>query len=275
MGCVSMDLSAIKWATAGIVLAAAWVGGWLGYGPSRLRLGHHGLGYSNAFASGVVLGTGLLHMLPEASHVWNDLYPHYPVAPFLAGLAFLLLLLIEHVLLSHRGHRHGELAPHGTHELAGELAVHAADRPISAYVLLVGLSIHSLLAGIALGAQSEVRGTIAVLVAIVAHKATEGFAIGVSLASSEVAQAQALRLLAAFATATPIGIALGMIAAGSMSGTAGQAFEASFSAIAGGTFLYIASLDMIGEEFSHGERSFTKWCWATFGLLLVASLAGH
>ncbi len=267
-----MSLFGIKWALAGVVFAAGWAGGWLAFRSSRAPALAGRLGHTNAFASGIILGTGLMHMLPEAHQELHRARPDYPIAFLLAGLSFLLLLLIEHVLLAQRGHAHGDIAPHGKHELAGELAVHATDNRFAAYVLLLGLSIHAVLAGIALGAQTSLERTLAVLVAILAHKSTAGFALGISLSRNHVGADLARSLLIAFAAATPAGIAIGTLAA-SMTGDLANAFEAIFSAVAAGTFIYIASLDMIGEEFSHGDEPFAKWCWATAGLAIAALLA--
>lgn len=270
-----MNLAEIKAILMGVVFAAGLAGGllaWLTSGRPRFA-GH--VGHANAFASGIILGTGLLHMLPEAHEALHEIYPGYPLAFLLAALAFFLLLLIEHVLLGQSGHSHGDKTTHGQHELADEVAVHAAAHHMSAYVLLAGLSIHSVLSGIALGAQTSLERALAVSAALVCHKATEGFALGVSLARNDVPARLSLRLIFAFAAATPIGIAIGAITSRLLSDPVAMAFEGGFTAIAGGTFLYVASLDMIGEEFSHGDRPFAKWLWALIGLGLVASVAGH
>jgi len=269
-----MTLSELRLLMVAVVFASGWLGGGLALrSAAATRIGSR-LGHANAFASGIILGTGLLHMLPDSAATLGPLFPNYPVAYLLAGLSFLLLLLIEHVLLAQRGHQHGELAPHGQHELAGELAVHANDKPLSAYVLLAGLSVHSVLAGIALGAQPNLERTIAVMLAVVAHKSTEGFALGISLARNRVPTRVSHSLILAFAAAAPAGIAVGGVATTFLAGPHAATFEGSFSAIAAGTFVYIASLDMIGEEFSHGDQPFSKWCLACLGLLIAASLAG-
>jgi len=270
-----MQLAEIKGLLVLIVFFAGLGGGMLALRTAGLPGLSSRLGHANAFASGIILGTGLLHMLPEAHEVLHEIYPTYPVAFLLAGLAFFGLLLIEHVLLAHRGHRHGALTTHGQHELADEVAVHAADHHLATYALLAGLSIHSILSGIALGAQTNLDRALAVFAALVSHKATEGFALGISLARNNVARPIATRLLLAFAVATPVGIAFGVIATRVLDHRLAVLFEAFFSAVAAGTFIYIASLDMIGEEFSHGEQPFAKWLWALVGLMLAAGLAGH
>ena len=107
------------------------------------------------------------------------------------------------------------------------------------------------------------------------HKSTEGFALGVSLTRNRVEPELAWWLLFGFAAATPFGIAGGAVATRFLDSDWAALFEAVFSAAAAGTFIYIASLDMIGEEFSHGDRPFAKWLSAVTGLALAALLAWH
>lgn len=270
-----MGLEAIKSILTAAVLLAGLAGGHLALRSARWNSMASRLGYANAFASGIILGVGLLHMLPDAHRSLHAFYPDYPVAFLLAALAFFFLLLVEHVLLQQRGHHHGKLAPHGQHELADEVAVHASEHQLASYVLMAGLSVHSVLTGIALGAQTELANTLTIFAALLCHKSTEGFALGVSLVRNHVTAALSASLVLAFALATPIGMAIGAIASHLLEARVAVTFEAFFSAVAGGTFLYIASLDMIGEEFSHGDRPLAKWSWAAVGLVLTAVLASR
>jgi zinc transporter 1/2/3 len=270
-----MGLEAIKSLLTAAVLLAGLAGGHLALRSARSAGATNRLGHANAFASGVILGVGLLHMLPDAHRSLGAIYPDYPVAFLLAALAFFTLLLVEHVLLQQRGHHHGELAPHGQHELADEVAVHASEHHLASYVLMAGLSVHSVVTGVALGAQTQLGNTLTIFAALLCHKSTEGFALGVSLARNHVNAALSSSLVLAFALATPLGMAIGAIASQLLEVRIAAMFEAVFSAVAGGTFIYIASLDMIGEEFSHGDRPLAKWLWATVGLALTAVLASR
>ncbi|MEM9177534.1 MAG: ZIP family metal transporter, partial [Myxococcota bacterium] len=112
------------------------------------------LGWGNAFAAGVFLAAGLVHMLPDADRTWTALGHEYPTAFALAGLAFVLMLLVEHVLLPEQAHEE-------MHAPSGERFARIAERhrhsgdALAAYAVLIALSIHSLLAGLALGAEAE------------------------------------------------------------------------------------------------------------------------
>jgi len=253
------------------VFGAGWISGilplWSAVGASSSRLG-----FATAAAAGIILGTGLLHMLPEANEAWQEIDPDFPVAFVLAAAAFLVLLLLEHIVLARRGHAHGEVV-HGQQELAGELGVHAREKHFSAYLLLAGLSIHSLLEGLALGAQRSVAAAAALFVAVLAHKLTDGFALGVSLARVHAARAHARNLVTAFSLTTPLGIAFGALASSAMDSAHAAMLDATLTALAAGTFIYLAGLEIISTPFSHGEHAFANWCFASAGLAVTALLA--
>ena len=60
-------------------------------------------------------------------------------------------------------------------------------------------------------------------------------------------------VLAIFVSMTPIGIVLGMSASGLLHGSAAMLVVGGFSALAAGTFIYVAIMDIIGSELSRFE----------------------
>ncbi len=265
-----MDLSRIIFAA--LVLVAGLAGGLppLRRGPVRAT---RVLALGNAWAAGLFLGIGLIHMLPEADAEWRTLIPGYPVAALLASAAFLLVLFFEHVPLAPHEHGIVEGIEHGRDELAQELGAHATRPGAWVYTLLVALSVHSLLSGLALGSQTTLLRALPIFVAIVAHKTTEGLALGVSLARNAVPLRAAVGLVMLWGLATPVGILGGGVAADALSGHAGRIFAATSLALAAGTFIYVAALDIIQEEFTHGGDRVAKWWLALAGLAAAAVLA--
>jgi zinc transporter 1/2/3 len=227
------------------------------------------LGWGNAFAAGVFLAAGLVHMLPDADRVWTGLGWEYPVAFALAGVAFAFMLLVEHVLLPEQAHEEVH-APSG--ERFARIAEHHQDT-LSAYAVLTALSIHSLLAGLALGAEPELARAIVISIAIIAHKSAAGFALGVSLARSPVSAAQSWRLVALFALATPIGGLIGAWVGAIFEGRLGSSLEATFLSIAAGTFIYVATFDILRDEFPAPGGRFAKWLVLTAGIAAMSALA--
>jgi zinc transporter ZupT len=228
--------------------------------PNRL------LEWGNAFAAGIFLGAGFVHMLPEANAAWQQLGWHYPIGMLLAASAIILMLLFEHVLPPDDAH-HAMHAPStdrfGAHEQGSNGAT---------YAILTALSIHSLLEGLALGAQRELRSVLVIFAAILAHKSMEGFALGVSLARHAAPGTRTGALLALFAAATPVGIVAGTTV-GAFEGPTRLAFEAAFLSLAAGTFAYVATLDILREEFHEPGGRFAKWLWVAAGAGVMALLA--
>ena len=160
------------------------------------------------------------------------------MALLLAGVAFLLLLWFEHVALQGRFHHavhapggviadFGHTTPPGT-KAADAHAPHTQQIALYPYALVVALSIHSLIAGITMGAQNSLANVLLIFVAIAAHKSTAGFALGVSLARNAVPRGRALRLIGLFSVMTPIGIIVGLLVANALIGRAQVIFQAVF-----------------------------------------------
>jgi len=227
------------------------------------------LAWGNALAAGVFLGAGLIHLLPEADEAWRALGWSYPVAFLLAAAAFLAMLLFEHVLLPEGAHE-------ALHTPAGDRFSRmgaAATSGIEPYAILAALSLHSFLTGTALGSQQHVAGALVLFVAIMAHKSTAGFALGVSLARSGMRRSHAYGLLAFFAAATPLGIVAGIVLGQSLQVRPQRVAEAALTAMAGGTFVYVATLDILREELVGPGSLWMKWLLVSAGTAAMAALA--
>lgn len=264
-----MSLLGIKLLSVALIFAAGWLGGSLPLVGRRADRQSPRLSWGNAFSAGIFLGIGLIHLLADADTGWRELGWSYPLAYVLAAAAFAAILLFEHVLLPESGHAM-------THAHAGDglprIRPASESSPRYVYGLLLGLSFHSVLAGIALGLQAQVAEVGAILVAILAHKTTEGLALGMSLAQNEN-PSRGKRLVLAFALTTPMGVALGVGARQVLANEANLTFDALVSSLAAGAFLYIASMDMLQDEMLRPGSRWIKWIFATLGLALTALLA--
>jgi zinc transporter 1/2/3 len=254
-----------------VAIAAA---GWLGAAYPLLRTtpsqGSRFMSWGNAFSAGIFLGIGLIHMLFEAQEAWAALGWTYPLAFVLATAAFATSLLFEHVLLPEQAHA---MVHHHGHDCIEEHEATTETQGLYPYVLIVALSLHSILAGVALGTQNSFPNGFIIFLAIFVHKATAGFALGVSLARSDIERRRSLRLVALFAAMTPLGIVFGMVLERLALSVPEAYVDATVLALAAGTFIYIASLDIIQDEFLRPGSRFMKWLFATLGLALMAVLA--
>lgn len=229
-------LLAFKFLAAFAILAVAIGGGSIPILATRQRWSERFLSLGNAMAGGIFLGAGFLHLLPESDEALQELF-EYRLAPLLAVAGVCILLFIDRVVFD-------AIRPH---EAA---RAEQKTRPIHTHVLLIVLSIHSVIAGIALGLEGEVAASVLVMLAILFHKGSAAFALVVSVLASGSSAKQARPVLAAFSLMTPIGIALGAGATSLMEGAAATLVAGCFNALAAGTFIYVGILDVIHEEMS-------------------------
>jgi zinc transporter 1/2/3 len=250
---------AFKLVAAGLIFCAGMAGGLLAarmessaYRESATRL-------ANAFAGGVFLGAGLLHMLTDAGVKFHEFLPDvdFPVVALVAGLGFLLMLLLDKVLLKF-GHHASENFESGR---------------VYPYVLMLALSVHSVIAGIALGLEDGLIMAITILIAVLAHKATAAMALAISFMRGNLTRSRRNRLLFMFYAMTPIGLLLGTTGAHFLDGTDESMVEGVFDALAAGTFLYIAIVNILSEEFDSGTVRMPLFVMTFLGFACMALLA--
>lgn len=218
----------------------------------------------NAFAAGVFLAAGLLHMLPDANEGFKQ-FGDFPWAFLGCAIGFSMILFLERVVLQ------------GHNAVAASLEKHSAEHEhvlsLHLYVLTAILSVHSLIAGIALGTEDNLKHSAVILFAILAHKGSASFALSVNLLKEGASKRVIFRLITFFCFMTPIGIVLGMVINSAMSGTAQQIVTASFDALAAGTFLYVSILGIAHEEFSEHKDKSLKFLLMCIGITVMAVVA--
>ena len=139
-----------------------------------------------ALGGGVFLGAGLIHMIPDAQDGLAGVGGDYPVPLLIAAGGFVVVLLFEKVLV---------VAEHQATEHQDTLVP---------YLLAVVLSVHSLIAGIALGAEETLASAVVIFIAIIAHKGAAGFALGVALTRVEVTPSRIIKMVVLFSIMTPL-----------------------------------------------------------------------
>jgi zinc transporter 1/2/3 len=232
--------------------------------------------WGDTFAGGVLGGAGLVHLLSGGASGFQELAPGlgYPLAYVLAGAGFLLILLIEAVIVADPDPSESPLhcgSRGASHEIGP--GTHMDVRHPYAFILLLVLSVHSIILGLALGGQRSTTRALAIFIAILAHKAMAGFALGVSYRRTGASLRRAAPVAVFFSSMTPLGILAGTAVDALVSSSAGLLFEAIFNSIGAGTFLYIATLDIIRTEFELPGDNWPKWLLATAGFAVMAVLA--
>jgi len=267
-----MSLVELKTLSLGLVFIAGMVSvllPWaIGAGAPAERL----MAWGNAFAGGVLGGAGLIHLLNGGASEFQALAPglDYPLAFVLAGAGFLLILLIEAVIVADHSGPGVEVRRFDSGSAGREIG----SQPHAViYVLLLVLSIHSIIVGIAMGAQRSVSTALIVFIAIVAHKMGAGFALGITYRRAGSSLRRTAPIAAFFSSMTPVGILAGTVVEALISSKGSQLFEAIFDCVGAGTFMYIASVDIVRTEFEVRGDRWQKWLLAAAGFSMMAVLA--
>ena len=187
-----------------------------------------------------------MHLLPEADEVLSEMYD-YPLAALLAAAGMVTLLWVDRVLFE------------AARRSSGGEGVNRRPRRIYPVVLLIALSIHSLVAGVALGLEPEVAASVLVVIGILLHKGSAAFALMVSAHSAGMEKRGLRVLLTTFVLMTPLGILVGTLAAEILEGRLAELSEGVFNALAAGTFIYVAILDVIDAEMSRIEDRMARF----------------
>jgi len=255
----------------------------------------------NSLAGGVLLSASLVHMLPDACKlledasqraqrlVGADVSKPFSLAPIAAGLAFLVIALLDAIvrltlegvqikrgapLLGYpsRCTQTALLATTATEsnliESSAWSAVVRSSGTTSAAALLAALAVHSILEGIGIGAQRSLPGAIMMFLAVSAHKGLAGFALGTKL----VGICKVHHLVWAifvFSCCSPAGIVLGAHMQEKMDGT-GRGLVIAFSS---GTFLYVAVPELLVGAWREAGQMEPITLVATVGFVLMSFLA--
>lgn len=219
--------------------------------------------YSSAlvsFSAGVLLGVGILHILPESLEMTEK-------APICIILAFVLFYFLEHHLLIHAGHEehhHINLDINDCHD-------DCCPRPHPmGLVAFFGMGLHSLIDGVIIGTSFEAGHDLGLLAAlgVVAHEVPEGIAMIAILLHYGWQKRSAIQLTSFVALATPGAAILTYAMVNNLS----EQVLGALLAAAGGSFVYIAASDLIPESHrSSGLSASVALCAG----ILIAWLAGH
>ncbi len=202
------------------------------------------------FAGGAFLASAFFELIPEAV---GDL--GWLKTCLTGGMLILALAWLDR----RAHHAHAEI--HGHHPHGGSAS--------SAYVLGAMLGLHSLLEGLALGSIPSGALQQALAVAILMHKATDTFALAVTMGRQSSSTGSILGVTVLLSLATPGGAWLASQA--DLSGA--HLLHGTLSAATAGTFLYLAYSDLLLPELKEKEGRLSKVVAAVAGFTLIALVA--
>ncbi|KAJ1696372.1 hypothetical protein LUZ63_004884 [Rhynchospora breviuscula] len=242
-----------------------------------------------AFAAGVILATGFIHILPDAfdkltspclpESPWQD----FPFAGFGAMVAAMCTLMIDTVATGYFSRRHFKKAAaavtdveasveaerehadhvhmhtHASHGHAhgASMLVNVAstsqlirNRVISE-VLELGIIVHSVIIGMSLGASESPSTIRPLVVALTFHQFFEGLGLGSCIAQAKFRLKSVVTMSIFFSLTTPVGIAIGIGIASSYNENSQTALivEGLLNSASAGILVYMSLVDLLAEDF--------------------------
>ena len=229
------------------VIFISLLGGFL---PLMRALSQRALALLLSFSAGVLLGAVFFHMLPEVGSVLGANLG----LPVLAG--FLLIFVMERFVFVHACEEH-------------DCDIHQMGIPA-----FLGISLHSLLDGIALGAGLILPqlGPV-VLLAVIIHKMPDSMSISSILLSAGWDRQKISKLNLLFSLTTPLGALLAFLSFRVLS-PENVAVAIGLSA---GTFLAIATADILPHVHRIEQRNPITLVFLAIGLAVswMGTLLSH
>lgn len=229
------------------VVFISLIGGFL---PLLRELSQRALALLLSFSAGVLLGAVFFHMMPETGRILREAVGW----PILTG--FLLIFFMERFVFVHACEEH-------------ECDIHQLGIPA-----FLGISLHSLLDGVALGAGLMLPhlGPV-VLLAVLIHKMPDSMSISTILLSAGWNRRKVAALSVLFALTTPLGALVSFVFLRSLS----PEHVAVAVGISAGTFLAIATADILPQVHRIEQRNPTTMLFLLLGLFVswLGTLVAH
>ena len=213
-----------------------------------------------SLSAGVLLGTALLNLLPEAFE--GSAPPASLFATLLAGLLFFFLL--EKAELYRHGHHHEGDDPHHHHESGFD----ARQAGHGGWSVLLGDSIHNFCDGVIVAAAflTDPKLGIATALAIIAHEIPQEVGDYIVLLNAGLSRRRALAYNALSGLAAVVGGVLGYFVVGPW-----ETLFPYLLVVAASSFIYVAVADLI-PQLQHRltlKETVAQLAWLGTGLLIV------
>jgi zinc and cadmium transporter len=266
-----------------LVLLASLAGGWF---LLIIRPTHARLQTAISFVAGLMLGIALLHFLPDAA---GQLHSVDRTTAWMLG-GFLAMFFLQRFFHFHHHdspegdpedccHEHAVPGSHNHEHHAHTLADKSAQQ-LSWVGTALGLTLHSLLDGLALAAAVEAGfhnhvklAGLGVALVVILHKPFDAMAVSALMTASGSSRFSRHVLNGLFALVSPVGAIMFYLGVSHFADS-NAIFLGCALAFCAGTFLCIASSDLLPELQFHSHDRF-KLSIALIAGLSVAVLIKH
>ncbi|KAF5189540.1 Zinc transporter [Thalictrum thalictroides] len=240
-----------------------------------------------AFAAGIILGTGFMHVLPDSFDMLRSSclpetpWHKFPFTGFVAMLSAIVTLIVDSMATSvytsknyagikpadnetdqdaemavvnaPQGHFHGH--HHGYHQESA-----SKDEPIGAQllryrvvamVLELGIVVHSVVIGLSLGASNNTCTIKPLVAGLCFHQMFEGMGLGGCILQAEYKFAKKAIMVFFFSVTTPFGIVLGSALSNVYKENSPDSLitVGLLNASSAGLLIYMALVDLLAADF--------------------------
>ncbi|XP_027359241.1 probable zinc transporter 12 [Abrus precatorius] len=248
-----------------------------------------------AFAAGVILATGFVHILPEAFEaltnpcIGEKPWRMFPFSGFVAMVGSTVTLIIETLVMG--CHKRSKMTKAQTMNYDEE--THADDRSnhvhssslaserqdsadlrnvIVSQILELGILLHSIILGISLGVSAN-PNTIKPLVLVISfHQCFEGMGLGECISQAQFKYYKIAIMVLFFGLIFPIGISIGIGISNIYHERSPKALivEGFLLSASAGILIYMALVDLLANDFMSTKmlRSFRLQLGPCFALLM-------
>jgi zinc and cadmium transporter len=269
-----------------VVLLAALAGGWV---PMIVRLTHTRMQVALSFVAGVILGIGLLHLVPHGYMKLDNI--DNTVRWALGG--FLAMFFLERFFHFHHHEAPVQEAPRDIaiqpaiqqpahdHTHHGHGHDHATVKnKLSWGGAFLGMALHSVVDGVALGAAIQVEaheghGVVlagfGTFLAVALHKPFDSLTIGTLMAHSGRSRSWRHAINFLFSLFAPLGVLAFFLGFGPIERAHPEAIGYALC-FAGGAFLCIATSDLLPEVQFHSHDRLKLSIALLLGVALAAAI---
>ncbi|PON60931.1 Zinc/iron permease [Parasponia andersonii] len=257
-----------------------------------------------AFAAGVILSTGFIHVFPDAYEsltspcLSENPWRQFPFAGFVAMFSAIGTLMMESLATGY--HKRSELNKaqpfngdeeishdHGASHNADNHHIHGSSfdlersnfselirQKIISQVLEIGIVVHSVIIGVSLGASQSPKIIKPLVAALSFHQFFEGVGLGGCIYQAKFKRQTVATMVLFFSLTTPAGIAVGT----GISNTYNEKSPSSLIiqglllAASAGVLIYMSLVDLLAADFMNSKmvNNFKLQLAASFALILGA-----
>ncbi|MEA1980561.1 MAG: ZIP family metal transporter [candidate division Zixibacteria bacterium] len=198
-----------------------------------------------SFGAGIFLGMVFLHLLPEVLA-----HKHDPVLSIMVLAGFMFIFIVERILF-----------------ISSDGGGYDHSHKIISLTAMLGLSVHSIIGGVglAVGSVDQNLGWL-IFISIISHKMPASFALTSLFVLGKFSKKRIWLFLILFSLMTP----LGALAFAPIVKLAGSLTIEILTAFTAGTFLYVATADILPEVFHTREKKWIKLLLLIIGIIVIS-----